>query len=368
LIRTVDWAAGAEMQSPNQSGIALVIVLWVLALLAVIAVSFTTATRSQGNLVRNLVENAKAEALADAGVYRAVLGLLTPRTEGLLDQGMENLLKLGTESPAVARRRIEEDLRRALQAGDLAPEAEPMFKEGWRTDGTVTAWSFGGAEVRIAIRDEGGKIDLNRAPDELLRGLFLSVEWTGPDGEAVGLDDAQADALTDAVRDFADPDDLRRLNGAEDADYAAAGLPWDAKDAPFAAIEELQQVLGMTPVLYEQVAPALTVHTGSKGIDPKSAPREVLLALPGSAAEAVDAHLAARAEAPEGAGPASLGAEGFTARSRQRVYTVRAEAYLESGAVFVREAVVRLGGGERGFRIEAWKKGERPAARHEATN
>ncbi len=66
------------MQSPNQSGIALVIVLWVIALLAVVAVSFTTATRSQANLVRNLVENAKAEALADAGLYRAILGLLEP--------------------------------------------------------------------------------------------------------------------------------------------------------------------------------------------------------------------------------------------------------------------------------------------------
>ena len=161
------------------------------------------------------------------------------------------------------------------------------------------------------------------------------------------------------MRDFADPDDLRRLNGAEDADYAAAGLPWDAKDAPFAAVEELQQVLGMTPMLYEAVAPALTVHTRQKGIDPKSAPREVLLALPGSGAEAVDEHLAARAEAPEGAGPTLLGAEGFTARSRQRVYTVRAEAYLESGAVFVREAVVRLGGGARGFTVLAWRQGRR---------
>ena len=348
------------MQSPNQSGIALVIVLWVIALLAVIAVSFTTATRGQANLVRNLVENAKAEALADAGVYRAVLGLFKPRTEGLIDQEMENRLNLGTGSPAVARLRIEDDLRRELAAGNLAPEAAEAFTEGWRSDGTVYAWAFGGAEVRIAIRDEGGKIDLNAAPDELLRGLFLSVEWTGPDGEAVGLDDAQADALTDAVRDFADPDDLRRLNGAEDGDYAAAGLPWGAKDAPFEAIEELQQVLGMTPMLYQQVAPALTVYTGKKGIDPKSAPRKVLLALPGSDAAAVDAHLAARAAAPEGAGPAFLGAEGFTARSRRRIYTIRAEARTESGAIFVREAVVQFAGrAERPFRVLAWRQGRR---------
>ncbi len=341
----------------SQRGLALVTVLWVLMLLSLIAASFMRTTRTEINMTRNLIENAKAEALADAGVYRAVLGLFEPRTEGLIDARMENLLKLGTESPAVARRRIEEDLRRELEAGNLAPEAAEAFTEGWRSDGTVYAWAFGGAEVRIAVQDEGGKIDLNAGSDELLRGLFLSAEWTDADGEAVGLDDTEADALTDAVRDFADPDDLRRLNGAEDRDYEDAGLPWGPKDAPVRAVEELQQVLGMTPLLYEQVAPALTVYTGSKGIDPKSAPREVLLALPGSEAAGVDAHLAARAEAPEGAAPVFVGAEGFTARSRQRVYTVRAEAYLESGAVFVREAVVRLGGGERGFRFLFWSQG-----------
>ncbi len=106
------------------------------------------------------------------------------------------------------------------------------------------------------------------------------------------------------------------------------------------------------------MAPALTVHTGSKGIDTNSAPREVLMALPGSQAAAVDAHLAARADAPEGAGPAFLGAESLNARSRKLVYTIHAEARAPGGAVFAREAVVRLGGA-RGYRIEAWKQGRR---------
>ncbi len=159
--------------------------------------------------------------------------------------------------------------------------------------------------------------------------------------------------------DFADEDDLRRLNGAEDRDYELADLPWGAKDAAFAAVEELQQVLGVTAPLYEAVVPALTVFTESKGIDTNSAPREVLMALPGSDAAAVDAHLAARAEAPEGAGPAFLGAAGLKALSRRRVYTIHAEARAPGGAVFARDAVVRIGGGDRGYRIEAWKQGRR---------
>ncbi len=128
------------MQSPKQSGIALVIVLWVIALLAVIAVSFTTATRSQGNLVRNLVENAKAEALADAGLYRAIFELLAPKSEGLLGPQIENLLTLSSE-PAAARRRIERDLRSEL-GQTFQPETEGLFVDGWRNDGTVYAWRF----------------------------------------------------------------------------------------------------------------------------------------------------------------------------------------------------------------------------------
>ena len=43
-----------------------------------IAASFMATTRTEINLTRNLIENAKAEALADAGVYRAALGLMDP--------------------------------------------------------------------------------------------------------------------------------------------------------------------------------------------------------------------------------------------------------------------------------------------------
>ena len=39
--------------------------------------------------------------------------------------------------------------------------------------------------MRISIQDEAGKIDLNHAPDELLKGLFISV----------GVDEREASAL-----------------------------------------------------------------------------------------------------------------------------------------------------------------------------
>ncbi len=151
----------------GQRGLALVVVLWVLVLLSLIAASFSRTTRTEINVARNLVDNAKAEALAEAGVYLAILALLDPD-----------------------------------------PAQRP------RADGTPFEVAFGGAEITVSVQDEGGKIDLNQAPDELLRGLLLAAAWTGPDGEAARLGADEADALVDAIRDFADEDDLHRLSTA----------------------------------------------------------------------------------------------------------------------------------------------------------
>ena len=62
-------------------------------------------------------------------------------------------------------------------------------------------------------------------------------------------------------------DKLTRLrpNGAEEAAYRAAGLPWGPKNAPFETVEELQQVLGMTADIYKRVAPSLTTYSGEAG-------------------------------------------------------------------------------------------------------
>ena len=168
------WPARAAGQE-NSRGIALVSVLWILALLAIIAGSFTTDSRTNVKLAYNLVENAKARALADAGVNRAILALLQPQTEGLLDPGLLNLLTLRAD-PTAALRGIEEALQQELGAG-----AEGLFEQRWRRDGTMYRFPFGGGEVLVSIQDEGGKIDLNKGKDRHLKELFrhCHINWAG---------------------------------------------------------------------------------------------------------------------------------------------------------------------------------------------
>ena len=59
-----------------------------------------------------------------------------------------------------------------------------------------------------------------------------------------GVADAKSIALTDALLDYRDADDLRRLNGAERAEYRAAGTEQDLRNADVLSPNQLRQVFG----------------------------------------------------------------------------------------------------------------------------
>ncbi len=265
-------------------GIALVIVLWVSVLLAVIASSFILERRSDFLIVRNSASMARAQAAADAGVQRALL-----------------------------------DAFRA----DQSPET-------WKRDGAVHEWTFDGIPVRVEVRDESGKIDVNSASDALLRGLLISA----------GLNDDDATRLLDAILDWRDPDSLTRPHGAEEAEYRAAGLTYRPANAPFQSIEELQLVLGMRPELYRRIAPMITVFSRQPGVNTTLASREVLLAIPGVTPDVVDQYLATREQARTAGLPLPVFSQGMAFSSPGSLLTnVRAEARLDDGTYFAREVV-----------------------------
>lgn len=308
---------GTAKARQGARGIALVVVLWMLTLLAVIAASFTTTTRTETRLARNLVENAKAEALADAAVHRAIVGLL-----------------------------------------DGDPDAR------WAADGTVYEFAMDDGTAWITIQDETGKIDLNAGSRKLIAALL----------DAADVPLAEADGLSDAIIDYRDNDDQRRPSGAEDDDYRDAGLPWGAKDRPFEAVEELRRVLGMTPELYDRISPFLTVYTGQRGVN-AAAFRAGTLAADDNDAASDEADQEAgtdteNAGTDEDAAPVDLEllagvTGGRRSRRALRIYSVRAEATVDSGALFVREAVVRLTGrAERPWLVHAWRQGRMAPLAH----
>jgi general secretion pathway protein K len=291
----------------NERGLALIAVLWVTMLLAVIAASFTSSVRTEGQLARNMVENARAEALADGAVHRAVLGLLA-----------------------------------------LDP------KQAWRADGTPYRLSYGEGDVTIRIYDEDAKIDLNAAPRELLEGLLL----------VVGVEPTEAETLADRIVDYRDEDDEAEPNGAEDPDYEEAGRATGAIDRPLATEAELLGLLGMSEALYRRLRPLVTVHSGAEGIDPTRAPPDVLRAIPGMTPELAEAVRAAGSDGDTfGANDddALFEVEVYFVPSREIIYQVQAVARTAGGGVFVRDAVIELTAQlDRPFHAHAWRRGTLP--------
>jgi general secretion pathway protein K len=284
----------------GQRGLALLTVLWVLSLLSVIAAGLIAQTHTELQITRNMKETARARALAEAGVFLAIPRFLDP-----------------------------------------APETQ------WRADGKERSIEYGGGEIRITLQDEGGKIDLNAAPDELLAGLF----------DVLGVSPDEAARLVDAIADWKDEDDLRRVNGAEKDDYKRAGLSWVPRNGPFEAVEELRLVLGMTPALYERMLPFVTIYSQVPRVNPATAPAEVLRALPGAGAEMIARFLAVRARS-ETAVPAMPGLEQFLSSTSPRAITIRSEGRTPGGGLFVREAVVdTTGKRDNPYLFRAWRQG-----------
>lgn len=288
----------------NQSGVALIIVLWIITLLSVIAVSFMHTMRTDVNVVANSLSRVKAETLADAALQRAIYELYKPQnTEGR-----------------------------------------------WNADGSSREWTYRDINVTITMQDETGRIDINGANPQLMRGLLLSQ----------GATEEEALKLVDAIADWRDADAQKRLRGAEAPDYTAAGLNVSPANAPFQAIEELKRVLGMTPELYTRLAPLITVYSGVTGFSEQIATRDVLRAIPNVSDEQIDEYLTRRdlaraSRLPIPNFPQNL----FRSLSSNVTPTrIRTVAVFPDGNTFAREVVVRrYTDARRPYAFLSWKEG-----------
>jgi general secretion pathway protein K len=276
----------------RQRGIALVLVLWLTIMLMVIASGFAFSMRSEALSARNALSLAQARAAADGAIERMAFELSRPR-----------------------------------------------YPTAWASDGQPRRWREGDVDIVASGVDESSRIDVNAAPDALLKGL---VEQVG------GADPEIAARIVDGILDWRDPDEAKRPNGAEEADYRQAGLPQRPPNAPFETVSEVARVLGMTPAIFTRIADSLTVNSRQPGVNPLTATRNVLLALPNSNAAMVDAYMQQRADAVA----AKLPAPPFPpaapfAAGAVPVWRIRAEATTPDGVTFAREAVVRPSGEPR---------------------
>ncbi|APP79437.1 general secretion pathway protein GspK [Xanthomonas hortorum] len=234
---------------------------------------------------------------------------LTARVEAL--QG--SMLRNGAQAQEYARSGLEYALFR-LQSADTQAR--------WRADGRRYRWQMDDATVEIRITDESGKVDLNMAEPALLAGLV----------RAVGGEQGRDARIAGAIVDWRDGDSLSQPGGgAEDRDYADAGLPYGAKDGPFETLGELRLVLGMDGELYRKLLPNLTLYSGRSRPEARFAPGPVLTAM------GLDARqLLAQRDAP----PGLPGSEATVGGSD--TYSIESRARLSQGREAVLRAVVSI--------------------------
>lgn len=276
--------------SRGERGFALILAIWVLALLSVIAAVMAADVHVGAVEARNRLDLARARATAEAGISLAVLSLLNPNQ--------------------TAR---------------------------WQADGRLYSLWYRGSPVGVRVFDEGGKIDLNGAPIELIASLL----------EEFGVVPERRSVLSRAILE-------RRSAFAAAAASAAAKTGVEGRflfrgnvafanvaKLAFADSSELRLMPGMTGELYARVSPYLTTYSQSPTINPLTAARAVLLAIPGISPEDVDAFLAARDQAADQpTSPPLPGAARYVRIAGLRVVTIEAQASLGDHVRFARQAVV----------------------------
>ena len=281
--------------SLRQRGIALVFVLWAGLLVAAISLGLSITAGADLSANSGAVERLRVEAAADAGIRAGIAGILGRR-------GVAALLP----------RRLEFELA--------------------------------GVTTVVDVASEYGRVDLNAAPAALVRALADVVT----EGEGRALAEAWL-----ARRAGEEPTAPIAPEAEIEFEFEAEAEV-EPQTGAFMVTRELLDLPGVDAAVYQRLRAMTTVHSRQPGVDPLSAARDVLLALPGATPALVDELIAEREALSAETGGRAVVTFIATVRSRLPeaaallfnrrpvVFTVTSVARLPGGAEVVREAVVSL--------------------------
>lgn len=225
-----------RLSKRSESGFVLVLTLWILAAVAIAAAYFGERVQASLRL-----------AAARQQATEAQLSLASARAEVLYRLGISPLNRQGL--------------------GDV-PNMIRLDDRPYSESGGV-----------VQLQDAAGLLNLNGpTDDQLLRFLALA-----------GVANAERAPLLDALRDYADVDDLRRLSGAERAQYQSVGRRELPRNAPLLSVGELRDVFGWSAqkMLWQDATwMNLVSISGAPPLNLNTAPWQVIATLAGVTPEA----------------------------------------------------------------------------------
>jgi general secretion pathway protein K len=200
--------------SRSERGIALVIVMISITVLAILAGGFAYAMKVETKLARNANNENELEWLGRSGVEYArwILAqqMMIPQEpyDGLNQVWAGGAGGIGTSNSALA------DVQKEVKLGN----------------GSFT-WK---------IRDLESKYNINVAPESVLQqGLMV-----------MGVDAGAFPPIVGAILDWIDPDDKPHIEGTESDYYQGLTPPYEAKNGPIDDLSELLLIRGITQEMY----------------------------------------------------------------------------------------------------------------------
>jgi len=195
----------------GEKGVALILVLWVMAILSVVALEFSFAMRTEINITNNHKEDLQRYAMAEGGAQRGITELI-----------------------------YKHDTRLQQMRKTLSLEEIPSEQREWMADGRSYTLPFDQGSCKVRIMSEAGKININVASEFMLRKVIGQL----------GLEGETRDVVVDSILDWRDTNDFYRANGAENDYYLSLTEPYYCKNGNLDSIEELLLIRGVTPDLY----------------------------------------------------------------------------------------------------------------------
>jgi len=272
-------SACAPAKKRGDQGFALLIVLWMLVLTSFLVALIAASGRTELRITGNLVVNGEAAAAADGAINQAIFNVMDPRPE----------------------------LR-------------------WALDGSVHELTIGDCVVETRLMDEAARVNPNLASPELLEALL----------RAVGRDPESARQLVSAIDEWIGNTASPRPKDLVLADYRQSGRDYAPPGAPLVSLDELADIVGMTPATLAAVRPHLSLFAPAQ---PNPARADPVVA------KALETIARAGAAASPLTGPSS----------DNRTVRIAVVAHGPSNAVVMRTAIVKLGPAQAGgYAIVAW--------------
>lgn len=228
----------------NNSGVILVVVVWILLILTILAIGLGRMTTIEISLTNYSLGELRAKYLAWAGVFYA-MNLIKKDTSDKTTSSFDSLYQCAVTLDQ------NDSLEKIFKN---IPLEEGYFCISYKIKNLGSGHEPNQTKEWYGLIDEERKINLNSLTPEnylILRRLLVNL----------GVDDSLSRTIAASVVDWKDADDqvFDPGFGAEDSTYQGLKKAYHCKNMPFDNIEELLLVKGMTLEIFEQLKDYVTV-------------------------------------------------------------------------------------------------------------